>query len=186
MPEINRRQAMVPEGADVLPNGFGTAPGLWLEHDGRVLLLLPGPAGRAEADARARGRRAPGADVPARGRLFRRVLRICGRTESEVDETRRAGVLARGLAEPLPVATTVLTSPAQVELHLSRARGRRRPRPHARLDAAAADMAALFGADLFSIDGRAIEEVVGELLRDRGWRIGGGRVVHRRPHLGLG
>ena len=56
MPEINRRQAMVPEGADVLPNAFGTAPGLWLEHDGHVLLLLPGPARRAEADGRARRR----------------------------------------------------------------------------------------------------------------------------------
>jgi len=43
MPEINRRQAMVPDGADVIPNGFGTAPGLWLEFEGRVLLLLPGP-----------------------------------------------------------------------------------------------------------------------------------------------
>jgi nicotinamide-nucleotide amidase len=43
MPEINRRQAMVPEGADVIPNGFGTAPGLWLELGERVLLLLPGP-----------------------------------------------------------------------------------------------------------------------------------------------
>jgi nicotinamide-nucleotide amidase len=30
----------------------------------------------------------------------------------------------------------------------------------------------LFGADLFSMDGRALEEVVGQLLRDRGWHIG--------------
>jgi len=36
MPEINRRQAMVPEGADVIPNSLGTAPGLWLELDGRL------------------------------------------------------------------------------------------------------------------------------------------------------
>ena len=99
MPEINRRQAMVPEGADVLPNGFGTAPGLWLEHDGHVLLLLPGPPAelkpmleRVVAD-----RLAPMAGA---GRLFRRVLRICGRTESEVDEMRRAGVLALGGGTP--------------------------------------------------------------------------------------
>ncbi len=31
MPEINARQALVPEGATVLPNPKGTAPGLWLE-----------------------------------------------------------------------------------------------------------------------------------------------------------
>ncbi len=43
MPEINRTQAMVPEGATVLPNSRGTAPGLWLEDErGRVAILLPG------------------------------------------------------------------------------------------------------------------------------------------------
>src|SRR5258707_3552785 len=42
MPEINVRQAMVPEGATVLDNPNGTAPGLWLESDGRILVLLPG------------------------------------------------------------------------------------------------------------------------------------------------
>jgi nicotinamide-nucleotide amidase len=43
MPAINRTQAEVPEGATVLPNPRGTAPGLWLEDDrGRVVVLLPG------------------------------------------------------------------------------------------------------------------------------------------------
>ena len=35
-PEINRRQAMVPAGAAVLPNKNGTAPGLWIEHDAQA------------------------------------------------------------------------------------------------------------------------------------------------------
>src|SRR5688572_24888315 len=43
MPEINRRQAMVPEGAVVLPNTRGSAPGLWMEDDSGVVVLLPGP-----------------------------------------------------------------------------------------------------------------------------------------------
>ncbi len=43
MPPANRRQAEVPEGATVLPNPRGTAPGLWLEDPrGRVAVLLPG------------------------------------------------------------------------------------------------------------------------------------------------
>src|SRR5918912_1270928 len=36
MPDINARQAMVIEGAEVLPNPQGTAPGMYVEHDGRV------------------------------------------------------------------------------------------------------------------------------------------------------
>ncbi len=35
MPEGNRRQAAVPAGAAVLPNPNGTAPGLWIESDGK-------------------------------------------------------------------------------------------------------------------------------------------------------
>lgn len=43
MPAVNRSQAEVPEGASVLPNPRGTAPGLWVEDgDGRVVVLLPG------------------------------------------------------------------------------------------------------------------------------------------------
>jgi len=43
MPAVNRTQAEVPQGASVLPNPRGTAPGLWLEDEqGRVVVLLPG------------------------------------------------------------------------------------------------------------------------------------------------
>jgi nicotinamide-nucleotide amidase len=169
MPGINRRQAMVLEGAEVIPNEFGTAPGLWIEHEGRVLLLLPGPPAELMpmVERLVSERLAP---VAAAGRLHRRVLRICGRTESEVDE-RAAPVYSRWVSEPLPIATTVLTSPAQVELHLS-VRALSAADAGARLDPAARELAGLFGADLFSMDGRALEEVVGQLLRDRGWHIG--------------
>jgi nicotinamide-nucleotide amidase len=169
MADINRRQALVPRGADVIANPMGTAPGLWIEHDDRIVLLLPGPPSELKPmfERVVEDRLAPRAGA---ARLYRRVLFICGRTESEVDE-RAAPVYSRWMTGPLPVSTTVLTSPAQVELHLSV----RTPTPavgEARLGAAAAEMAALFGADLFSTDGRALEEVVGQLLRDRGWRIG--------------
>jgi nicotinamide-nucleotide amidase len=42
LPETNLRQAMVPEGATVLPNERGTAPGLALEHEGSWVVLLQG------------------------------------------------------------------------------------------------------------------------------------------------
>src|SRR5437763_2140653 len=43
MPDINRRQGMVPSGAALLDNVNGTAPGLWLEHGRTAIVLLPGP-----------------------------------------------------------------------------------------------------------------------------------------------
>jgi nicotinamide-nucleotide amidase len=42
MPEANLVQADVPEGATVLENALGTAPGLWIEENGRLAVLLPG------------------------------------------------------------------------------------------------------------------------------------------------
>lgn len=39
----NRKQALVPKGARVLPNPNGTAPGIWMERAGRGIVLLPGP-----------------------------------------------------------------------------------------------------------------------------------------------
>lgn len=39
----NRKQAYRFAGGEVLPNANGTAPGLWLEQDGKVLVMLPGP-----------------------------------------------------------------------------------------------------------------------------------------------
>jgi nicotinamide-nucleotide amidase len=43
LPAANRQQALIPEGADVLTNGHGSAPGIWLEDDrGRWVAMLPG------------------------------------------------------------------------------------------------------------------------------------------------
>jgi len=42
--EINQTQADVPEGCSVLENRLGTAPGMWFEHQGKVIISLPGVA----------------------------------------------------------------------------------------------------------------------------------------------
>lgn len=43
MTENNRKQALIPKGAVILKNGFGTAPGILAENNGKFLALLPGP-----------------------------------------------------------------------------------------------------------------------------------------------
>ncbi|MDL2296918.1 competence/damage-inducible protein A [Bacteroidales bacterium OttesenSCG-928-B11] len=40
--ENNRLQAELPDGADIIPNENGTAPGMWFEKDGKVLVSMPG------------------------------------------------------------------------------------------------------------------------------------------------
>src|SRR5712691_9708781 len=80
MPEINRRQGMVPHGATLLDNPNGTAPGLWIEHGRTAIVLLPGPPREMKPmfEAVVRDRLTPRAGGAG---LFRRVIKITGRTE---------------------------------------------------------------------------------------------------------
>ncbi len=47
MPEINTRQALVLERAEVLANPRGTAPGMWIQEKNARIVLLPGPPGNS-------------------------------------------------------------------------------------------------------------------------------------------
>lgn len=169
MPDVNRRQALVPEGAEVIENRAGTAPGLWIGVGDRVVILLPGPPGelRPMFDQVMAARIVPRAGD---GRVFTRVVRVCGRTESEVEEC-AFPVYSAWRDDPLPITTTVLTAPAVVDLHLSVRCGDGREAV-ARLDEAAGQLKAVLGDDLFSDGGRPMEAVVGDLLRERACRIG--------------
>lgn len=168
MPEINRRQAMVPRGASVLLNANGTAPGLWIEHGDKVIVLLPGPPREmkpmVEAIVRDRLRAVAGT-----ARLYRRVLRIAGRSESHVEELSHP-IYSRWTSASPPISTTILAAPGQVELHLT-VRAAAEDEAQAALDGATGELAAALSIDLFSTDGRSLEQVVGDLLRERGMRL---------------
>jgi nicotinamide-nucleotide amidase len=168
MPEINRRQAMVPEGAEVLDNPNGTAPGLWIEHEGRMLLLLPGPPRELKPIMRlVIGRLAARCGPTA---LLRRVVRITGRTESHTDEALQP-LYAEWNVAAVPISATILAALGQVELHLS-ACHEVREEVQGALDRAVAQVQKVLGVDAYSVDGRPLEQVVGDLLVERGLRIG--------------
>ena len=168
MPDINRRQAMVPRGAALLDNPNGTAPGLWLEHGRSTILLLPGPPREMTPmlDAIIAERLAPKSSGAG---LFRRVLKITGRAESDVDQ-RVQPIYGRWTSQPLPVATTILAVLGQIELHLT-ARAQDRATADVALDAAVDELRAALGDAIYSVDGRGLEVVVGSLLRERRMRI---------------
>ena len=164
MPEINRRQAMVPRGATVLPNANGTAPGLWLEHGKTAIVLLPGPPREMKPmlEAVINDRLMPRSS--GRG-LFRRVLKIAGRAESDVDAQVQP-VYGKWTTQPVPISTTILAVLGQIELHLTAAAANR-AEADAALDPAVAELQNVLGPSVFSIDGRNLEVVVGDLLRAR-------------------
>ena len=108
MPAINRRQAMVPEGADVLENSNGTAPGLWIEANGKVVVLLPGPPRELEPILiRVVEKKLV---VRTAGQsLHRRTVRIVGRSESHTEEALQP-LYAEWAKGEVPVAATILAA----------------------------------------------------------------------------
>jgi nicotinamide-nucleotide amidase len=168
MPEINRRQAMVPEGARVLANPNGTAPGLWIDHARGVVLLLPGPPRElkpmlAELVASTLQERC------GTSTLRRRVIRITGRSESHVDEALRPLYAEWNRVTP-PIAATILAALGQIELHLSASAPTGEAVDRA-LDRAVTQAREVLGIDAYSVDGRPLEAVVGDLLVERKLRI---------------
>jgi nicotinamide-nucleotide amidase len=112
MPAVNVRQAMVPEGADILENPRGTAPGLWLEDNSRAIVLLPGPPRELQPLFREQvlprlHRRV--SDV----RMFHREIRVTGLGESHVEQ--RIVAIYKRYPE---VNTTVLAAPGETQVHL--------------------------------------------------------------------
>lgn len=168
MPPVNRVQAQVPVGAAVLPNPNGTAPGLWIERGGKTIVLLPGPPREMQPmlEAALAERLAPRAGG---ARLYRRLLGIAGLTESQVEQVAQP-VYSTWVAWDPPISTSILAAPGQIELHLS-ARGASEGEAAEALDRATSEMRAVLGRNLFSADGRPLEQVVGDLLRARFWRI---------------
>ena len=183
MPEANRSQAMVPVGFEVLPNRFGTAPGLWRtipdDERERIIAVLPGVPHemkglfREEVQPRLRARK----DLRI---IQHKTLKTAGIGESSLQE--RIGDLSGQLSASLRLA--YLPSSSGVQLRMS---------AFAATPAEARDMLDRFEARLreriepfvYGTDSETLEEIVGRMLADRGLTIAvaesctGGHVCHQ-------
>lgn len=160
MPEINKRQAFLIDGAEMLPNGNGTAPGQYVREDRRVVVLLPGPPRELklmyEQQVHARLRELLPPMV-----IRTRIYRIAGLSESDVD-SRVAPVYSR-YENP---ATTILAAAGDIQLHL-RSRANSELEAETLLQEVGSQIEPLLGAHLYSRNGASLDATVGELLQQR-------------------
>jgi len=159
MAEINKRQAYVVEGAEILANNNGTAPGQWIEHEGRLVVLLPGPPGEMK----------PMFAAECLPRLIKRLptqvirtrfYRVTGLTESDLD-----ALIAPVYTKYENPSTTILASPGDIQVHL-RARCETADEAERLLAEVGAPIEKLLGRHLFSLTGEPLETIVGNLLRE--------------------
>lgn len=84
MAENNKKQALVPEGAKALHNANGTAPGILIEENGKVAILLPGPPN--ELKPMFTEQIEPYLKEKTGSCLYSSMVKICGMSESKIAE----------------------------------------------------------------------------------------------------
>jgi nicotinamide-nucleotide amidase len=157
MPAVNARQAMVPEGAEILENPRGTAPGLWLEDSGRYVALLPGPP--RELKPLFREKVLPRLERRVSGvRMHHREVRVTGLGESHVEQR----ILPIYSRYP-QVQTTILAAPGETQIHL-RLWSEDAQLAKQTLDEIVKGFEIALTDRIFSEDGRSLEEVVAHEL----------------------
>jgi len=195
LPANNLRQTMVPEGAELLPNTRGTAPGIYLEHQGTAIALVPGPPremrGLMEDEVLPRLARlvsdrwsAIGTDRSGAPPVLRsRVLRVIG-----LGESRMAEILQDILAAQSNPTIAPLAQLGEVHLRLT-AHGASADSAEAMLETTAREIYAVLGDAIYGEDRETLELVAGRLLRERGLTITvaesctGGLVCHRLTNV---
>ena len=162
MPPNNERQAEVLEGALLLPNRNGSAPGQWLDTvfpaaDGRshrkIVILLPGPPKELKPlfDEQCKPRLA--ASLPPR-HLAKRQLRMALIPESQVDA--RTAPIYQTFPD---IETTILAGGGEIQLHFFCVKPTAEE-AEARVNAVVEAVEHEMGEDIFSAHGESLEEVV--------------------------
>jgi len=177
--ETNRQQALVPQGCTVLSNPLGTAPGLWIEQDDKVLIALPGVPFEMEKLIRDEVMPRLQAQKKDQHAILYRVLQCTNISESGLSD------LLENFEKQLPpeLKLAYLPKPGIIRLRLT-ARGDNKESLKALLDQHFNELKRLTTEYAFTDEDIEIEEVVGRLLTKAGKTLAtaesctGGYVAH--------
>lgn len=159
MPETNKRQAYVVEGAQILPNPNGSAVGMAVEIGGKFLVVLPGPPRELKPmfeDFVLPDLKKSAGEIVVR----RRILRVAGMGESAVDEA-----IAPIYKSYKTVETSILFNRSEIEVHLA-AKAETEAETETVLGELTAKIVERLGVAVFARNGELMEEIVGELLTE--------------------
>ncbi len=163
MPPSNIRQAGVIPSAKVIPNPRGTAPGWWIEKDGRIIVTMPGPPGEMQLmwtkEVLPRLRQIAGGQV-----IVSRTIKTFGLTEAEVDER-----VSKFLASANPTLATYAKRDG-IYLRIT-AKATNENEARSLIEQREADIRGIIGDYIWGIDSDALESTVGSLLVSRGLTI---------------
>jgi len=160
MADNNRRQTFLIEGAEALPNPYGTAPGQFFKTKSGGLFLLPGPP--RELKPMMHEQVVPRLRPMLPPQVIKtRVFRVAGMGESDLD-----ALVAPVYTKYANPTTTVLSAPGDLSVTLF-ARSSSEAEADALLKEVGDPVAQLLGERVYSTEDAPLEVVVGNLLRQR-------------------
>ena len=166
MPESNLRQAYYPEGAEMLPNPRGTAPGLMVRHEGKLIFCVPGVPAEMELlmanEVLPRLTAASGSEHVISSVL----LRSWGRPESEVAEI--LDDLYTGSVNP---SLAFLASNSEIKIRIT-AKARNTEEARTLIDPMEQEVRSRLGESIFGTDDETIGRILLRLLSERRQTIG--------------
>ncbi|WP_404785535.1 competence/damage-inducible protein A [Altericista sp. CCNU0014] len=161
----NRKQALLPKGAEVLPNPVGTAPGMiWTPRSGLTVLTFPGVPRELYAMWAETAIPFLLAQGWGTARIYSRNMRFWGISESSLAEK-----VAPFLAQDSPTVAPY-ASRGEARLRLS-VRSASHAEADRALDSVQHQIQALCGLDCYGTDGDTLATVVGKLLAQRGQTV---------------
>lgn len=160
MPSVNKKQAYILQDADVIDNRNGTAPGQWIETNGTIFILLPGPPHEIF----------PMVDDFVIPRLqkhclhftARCILKITGLTESKIES-----LIAEAYSKNPDIETNTLAYPGQIEIHIKVHSFKSQKEALSLLREQEYNFSKILKENIFSNSGEELEEVVGTLLKSQ-------------------
>lgn len=167
LPEANRQQVMIPDGATILRNRHGTAPGIWLEDErGRWIAMLPGipreMRGLASDEVLPRIRTRMG---DAQTALRSLTVRTTGIAESQLPS-----LLGEYAVEIDGMRVSYQPSPSGVDIRLTIS-GVLPAEAEERLRRAGDIVRQRIGDRVYGADGDDMAAVALQICRARGWRV---------------
>ncbi len=165
MPESNLRQAQHPAGAELLPNPKGTAPGLAIPFDGKLIFCVPGVP--AEMEYLLEREVLPRlVDVNGGAALVSRVIRTWGRGESDIAE----------MVDDLYLASTnpsiaFLASAGEIKIRIT-AKARTETEAREMIAPIETEIRGRLGDLVFGVDDETIGQILVKLLKENGLTIG--------------
>lgn len=161
MPESNIKQAMIPEGALVIDNERGTAPGIICEHNEKIIINLPGPPSELEHMFVYSIKPYLIKKFGTQGTIVSKILHTFGISESLLEEEIKE--LITNQKNP---TIALLAKKDEIQIRLT-AKASTKDQALNLISILEKQIRKVVGQYIFAVDGETMESVVGGLLKEK-------------------